>query len=114
VHGLTTIRQACAPEGGLDRAPPSLYVEGAHISGAGGPRGAHPRCHVRPPDWDEFRRFQEAAGGRIRLMTLAPEREGSLPFIERLTASGVVVALGHTAASPATVQDAIRAGARLS
>jgi N-acetylglucosamine-6-phosphate deacetylase len=69
---------------------------------------------VRPPDWDEFRRFQEAAGGHIRLVTLAPEHDGALPFIERLVASGVVVALGHTAASGQRIREAVAAGARLS
>ncbi|MBV9849008.1 MAG: amidohydrolase family protein, partial [Armatimonadetes bacterium] len=76
--------------------------------------GAHPLEYVRDPDWDEFRCFQEAAGGRIKLCTLAPEREGALPFIERLAESGVVAALGHTAASPETIRDAVRAGARVS
>jgi N-acetylglucosamine-6-phosphate deacetylase len=47
-------------------------------------------------------------------VTLAPEVEGALPFIERLTDSGVVVALGHTAATGPAIRDAIRAGARLS
>ena len=37
-----------------------------------------------------------------------------MPFIEKLTASGVVVALGHTAASGPRIRDAVRAGARLS
>ncbi len=72
------------------------------------------RRHVRPPDWDEFRRFQEASGGRIRLATLAPEHDGALPFIEKLAASGVVAAIGHTLASGARLRDAVRAGARLS
>ncbi|HYT87243.1 MAG TPA: N-acetylglucosamine-6-phosphate deacetylase, partial [Gemmataceae bacterium] len=75
---------------------------------------AHARRHVRSPDWDEFRRLQDAAGGRIRLVTLAPEQEGALDFIERLVASGVVVSLGHTAASGACIRAAVAAGARLS
>src|SRR5208283_1690503 len=57
---------------------------------------------------------QDAAGGRIRLVTLAPEHEGALRFIEQLAGSGVVVALGHTAASGTRIRDAIAAGARLS
>jgi N-acetylglucosamine-6-phosphate deacetylase len=91
-----------------------MHLEGPYISPEDGPRGAHARQHVRPPDWDEFRRLQDAAGGGIRLVTLAPEHDGALPFIERLTASGVVVALGHTAAAGPRIRDAIRAGARLS
>jgi N-acetylglucosamine-6-phosphate deacetylase len=47
-------------------------------------------------------------------VTLAPEHDGALPFIERLAASGVVVALGHTAADGRRLRDAVKAGARLS
>jgi N-acetylglucosamine-6-phosphate deacetylase len=113
-HGMTTLRQACAADPDLARAILAIHLEGPYISPEDGPRGAHPRQHVRPPDWDEFRRLQEAADGRIRLVTLAPEHEGSLLFIERLTAAGVVVALGHTAASGSRIRDACTAGARLS
>lgn len=113
-HGLATIRRAreTCPE--VAAAVPAIHLEGPYISPEDGPRGAHPRQHVRPPDWDEFRRLQEAAGGLVRLVTLAPEQEGALRFIERLVAAGVVAALGHTAASGARIREAIAAGARLS
>jgi N-acetylglucosamine-6-phosphate deacetylase len=113
-HGFATLRRACETDPDVARAVPALHLEGPYISPEDGPRGAHPRRHVRPPDWDEFRRLQEAAGGRIRLVTLAPEHDGAIRFIERLTAGGVVVALGHTAASGAVIRDALKAGARLS
>lgn len=95
-------------------AVPGFHLEGPYMSHEDGPRGAHPLEHVRDPDWEEFQRFQEAAEGRIRLCTLAPERPGALQFIEKLTLSGVVVALGHTAAVPEIIRDAVLAGARLS
>src|SRR5579884_1149191 len=114
LHSFATIHRACTADADLARAVPGLHLEGPYISAEEGPRGAHPPGHVRPPDWDEFRRFQDAAGGRIRLVTLAPELDGALPFIEKLTASGVVVALGHTAAPSACIRAAIAAGARLS
>ncbi len=113
-HGMSTLRQACETDRTVARAVPGLHLEGPYISPEDGPRGAHARRHVRPPDWDEFCRLQEAAGGRIRLVTLAPEHEGALPFIERLVGAGVVVALGHTAASGARIRAAVAAGARLS
>jgi N-acetylglucosamine-6-phosphate deacetylase len=113
-HGLATIRQACETDPEVAHAVPAIHLEGPYISAEDGPRGAHPRQHVRPPDWDEFRRLQEAAGGRIRLVTLAPEHDGALRFIERLVASAVVVSLGHTAASGARIREAVAAGARLS
>jgi N-acetylglucosamine-6-phosphate deacetylase len=114
LHCFSTLRRACESDAGLARAIPALHLEGPYISPEDGPRGAHPLRHVRPPDWDEFRRFQDAAGGRIRLVTLAPEQDGALLFIEKLVASNVVVALGHTAATPACIRAAIAAGARMS
>jgi N-acetylglucosamine-6-phosphate deacetylase len=114
LHGFSTLCRACEADADLAHAIPALHLEGPYISPEDGPRGAHPLRHVRPPDWDEFHRFQDAAGGRIRLITLAPEHDGALPFIEKLVASGVVVALGHTAATPACIRSAIAAGTRLS
>jgi N-acetylglucosamine-6-phosphate deacetylase len=112
-HGFTTLCRACEQDAEVARSVPGFHLEGPYISPEDGPRGAHPRQHVRPPDRDEFQRLQDAAGGRIILTTLAPEQEGALVFIEWLTARGVVVALGHTGATPANIRDAIRAGARL-
>jgi N-acetylglucosamine-6-phosphate deacetylase len=69
---------------------------------------------VRPPDLDEFRRWQEATGGRIRVVTLAPEWPDAPHYIERIVAEGVVAAIGHTAAAAAQIADAVSAGATLS
>jgi N-acetylglucosamine-6-phosphate deacetylase len=113
-HGFTTLRTACESDKDLGRAIVGFHLEGPYISPDDGPRGAHPKQHVRAPDWDEFERWQEAAGGRIRLVTLAPEATGALPFIKRLVKAGIVVALGHTGASGECIRAAIAAGARLS
>jgi N-acetylglucosamine-6-phosphate deacetylase len=113
-HGMSVLRRACEADPALAEAMPAFHLEGPSVSPEDGPRGAHPRQHVRPPDWDEFRRLQEAAGGRIRLVTLAPEWDGALGFIERLVSAGVVAALGHTAANGTRIRDAVAAGARLS
>jgi N-acetylglucosamine-6-phosphate deacetylase len=98
----------------LAHATPAIHLEGPWLSPEDGPRGAHLREHIRPPDWDEFCRLQEAAGGKIRLVTLAPEHEGALQVIEQLVKSNVVVALGHTAATSLRIREAIKAGAKLS
>ncbi len=91
-----------------------IHLEGPYISAEDGPRGAHPLEHVRDPDWNEFQQWQDIAEGKISLVTLAPEKEGAVPFIEKLVADGIVVALGHTNASASNIQAAIDAGARLS
>ena len=91
-----------------------IHLEGPFISPEDGPRGAHDRAYVRHPDYGEFREWQDAAGGMIRMLTLAPEWDGALDFIERVAADGVIVAIGHTAASPKRIHDAVGAGARVS
>jgi N-acetylglucosamine-6-phosphate deacetylase len=96
------------------RSIAGFHVEGPFLSPEDGPRGAHPREHIRPPDRDEFQRLQEAAGGGIRLLTLAPETSGALDLIEFAARQGVVVSLGHTGATPEQIRDAIRAGATMS
>jgi N-acetylglucosamine-6-phosphate deacetylase len=112
-HGFATLARVCNCDPALARIIPAFHLEGPYIAAEDGPRGAHPKPHVRPPDWDEFCRWQDAAGGRIRIVTLAPELPGAFAFIEKLTAAGVVVSIGHTAASPEQIRDAVKAGTRL-
>jgi N-acetylglucosamine-6-phosphate deacetylase len=90
-----------------------IHMEGPYISPDEGARGAHPREHVAKASVDDFRRRQDAAVGRIRLVTLAPEVPGALLLIEHLVETGVRVAIGHTIAAPEQIGDAIRAGASL-
>lgn len=99
-----------------DLAPSILgfHLEGPYLSKEDGPRGAHPLAHCRPPDWDEFLRLQEASGGRVKIVTLAPELPGAIDFIRLATASGVRVAIGHTSASRDDILAAVEAGASLS
>ncbi|MCX7010140.1 MAG: hypothetical protein NTY53_23365, partial [Kiritimatiellaeota bacterium] len=91
-----------------------FHMEGPYISPEDGPRGTHPRAHVCAASLDDFRRRQDAAGGTIRLVTLAPEVAGALALTEFLAAQNILVAIGHSAATPAQIRDAVHAGARLS
>lgn len=99
------------PEG---RAMEGFHVEGPHITPEDGPRGAHPRQWVRPPDLDEFKRWQDATDGDVRLVTLSPEWPGALEYIEALAGEGIVVSIGHTKATAAQIEDAVTAGATMS
>src|SRR5438477_646877 len=99
LHAFATLAAACAQDRRLGEALPWFHLEGPYISPEDGPRGAHPQEFVRPPDPDEFRLLQDAAEGRIGIVTFAPELPGAIAFIETLVASGVVAAIGHTAAS---------------
>jgi N-acetylglucosamine-6-phosphate deacetylase len=92
----------------------AFHLEGPYISPEDGPRGAHPARWVRPPDLEEFRRFQGDARGNIRLVTLSPEWPQAPRFIEAIVQQGVVASIGHTRASSEQISDAVSAGATLS
>jgi N-acetylglucosamine-6-phosphate deacetylase len=113
---LGALRNLAAARETLEEGPAmeAFHVEGPHISPEDGPRGAHPRRWVRPPDLNEYKRWQEAAGGQVRLVTLSPEWPEAFPYIEALSRDGVVLSIGHTKATPEQIQDAVSAGATLS
>jgi len=89
------------------------HLEGPFLSPEEGYRGAHPGEYMRAPDLPAFARLQEAAGGNIRLITVAPEWPGSAQFIAEVAGQGVVVSLGHTNAGEDRIDEAIRAGATM-
>ncbi len=96
------------------KAIAGYHIEGPHISPEDGPRGAHPREYVRPPDVEEFKRWQEAAGGKIRLVTISPEWPDAPAYIQYLVNSGIVASIGHTKATSDQISAAVDAGATLS
>lgn len=100
-------------DGHFAQTVPCYHLEGPYLS-PGGARGAHNPNLMRPPRWDEFVTLQEAAGGNIAIVTLAPELEGSYDFIRRACAAGLIVAIGHTDATPEQIHRAVEGGARLS
>lgn len=102
-----------AEDRGVREMIPGYHLEGPYLSPVAGYCGAHRPEVMKAPEIDEFRRLQEAAGGRIRLVTLAPEWAGSAEFIGFLREQGVKVALGHTCAEMKHIDDAIAAGAEL-
>jgi N-acetylglucosamine-6-phosphate deacetylase len=114
LHGLRTIAQARVEDVLAARMIAGVHIEGPHLSPNDGPRGAHPREHIRPPDLAEFHRWQEASGGLVRLVTLSPHFEEAPAYAAALTQQGTRVAIGHTDASPDQIRAVIDAGACLS
>ncbi|WP_309397724.1 N-acetylglucosamine-6-phosphate deacetylase [Cerasicoccus maritimus] len=88
-----------------------IHLEGPFISELDGYRGAHPLHAVLDPTPALLSKFLKSAGGLLRLVTLAPERQGGIDVIRELTDMGVSVALGHTDASERDIDLAIKAGA---
>ena len=112
--GFAAIRQACEEHPWLDHVVAGCHLEGPYLSAEDGPRGAHPKVHIRPADWREFCELQKASGNRIRLVTIAPEVQHAIDFIRRAVETGVRVSIGHTAASTEQIHAAAGAGATLS
>lgn len=113
-HGFRTLQRATEEDPLVDVTVAGYHLEGPYISAEDGPRGAHPLQHVRDADIAEFDRLQAAAGGRIRLLTLAAESPGAPELIRHCRESGVVVSLGHMAAASEQIAAAVEAGAQLS
>jgi len=113
-HSLATIARAICEIPDVRQRVGGIHLEGPYISPEDGPRGAHPRRHVRAANWTEFCRLQEAAEGFIRLVTLSPEYDEAIEFTQRAAAERLVVAIGHTRANSDQIRAAVDAGATLS
>lgn len=90
-----------------------FHLEGPYISPLAGFRGAHLEKYIKKPNWTEFQEIQEAAENGIKLITVAPEIDGAIPFIRKCVESGVIVSLGHHNGSAEEIQRAVDAGAKM-
>ncbi len=86
-----------------------IHLEGPFLSTIRA--GAQPVEYMTEPSTEIFNKWQEISGNRIKLVTLAPELENGLAFIEEVTKGGVVASLGHTDATSDVVRSAVEAGA---
>jgi len=89
-----------------------IHVEGPFFTPES--RGAHPLEHLRTPDADLVRTWQDWADGHIRLLTMAPELEGAEDAIRAATELDICVSLGHHLGSVEAITRAVDAGARAS
>jgi N-acetylglucosamine-6-phosphate deacetylase len=87
-----------------------IYLEGPFL--APSRRGSHPENFLMKPSIELLEKWQKAADGLIKLITIAPELPGALEFISRASEMGVITALGHSAADWKTTEMAVEAGAR--
>jgi N-acetylglucosamine-6-phosphate deacetylase len=90
--------------------PLGIHLEGPFLSHAR--RGVHPPEYLLAPTLPLFEQFWQAARGRIRMMTIAPELEGAPEVIAEAARRGVCVSLGHSDADFSASERGIAAGAR--
>ena len=111
---IEVLEESLATVAALAAEDPLLL--GAHLEGpflAPSRRGAHDPSALIPPDDESISRLLDAADGTLRQITLAPELPGAAAAIERFTAAGVVVGVGHTATDAEGARAAFDRGATL-
>ncbi|MCA9860476.1 MAG: N-acetylglucosamine-6-phosphate deacetylase, partial [Thermomicrobiales bacterium] len=86
-----------------------LHLEGPFL--APGKKGAHSLKAIEAADDALFAKLISEPA--VRLVTLAPERPGSLERIVELVERGVLVSLGHTEATYEEFETAVDTGARM-
>src|SRR5208282_2554713 len=113
LEGLGKAVQCAESNGRSDppRARPlGIHLEGPFLSHAR--RGVHPSLYLQLPSEDLFNQMWDAAAGRIRVLTMAPELDGALELISNVSRRGVCVSIGHSNATLPQALAAIQAGAR--
>lgn len=86
-----------------------VHLEGPFISKDFA--GAQPYEYIATPNVEVFKRYQDASGDNIRLVSLAPEEEGSSELIKYLKENNIVASIGHSNSKYADVEKAVKAGA---
>jgi N-acetylglucosamine-6-phosphate deacetylase len=94
---------------GSSAQPLGIHLEGPFLSHA--KRGVHPSEYLLEPSIATFDRMFEAAEGRVRLMTLAPELPRAAELAAHAAQRGVRVSVGHSNATAAETRSAFAAGA---
>lgn len=110
-HTLWCIEQAVAA---MEDDPQGARLLGIHLEGpflCRDYKGAMPEQMLRKADPELFLKYQKAAGGRIRYVTVSPEVEGVPELIPVIRKTGAAVAIGHSGADYDTAMECIRAGA---
>ncbi|NOY08777.1 MAG: amidohydrolase family protein [Spirochaetes bacterium] len=98
LKSLTSSMEACdVPERVM-----GIYIEGPFISEQ--KRGGIHNDKIMPVDPSLLKKIYELSGGRLRMMTIAPEIPGALKLIGDLNRYGIIPALGHSNASLAELK----------
>lgn len=77
-------------------------------------RGVHEKRFIRPIDSHDIEKYRRTSPEiPIRIVTVAPEREGAMTLIRDLADRGIIAAAGHTNATYDLMLEAIGSGVKL-
>ena len=109
------LRAVKAVKTAMEKGTDGAEVLGAHLEGPYinlEKHGAHNTNYVRFPSIDEFEEIWESSNRAVKIVTLAPELEGSEMLIQKLRELGIVASIGHSNATYIQAVDAIKHGVR--
>lgn len=95
------------------RSPGQAEILGIHLEGpfiSSEKAGAQPEKHIILPDLSLFKEWQKLAKNRIKLVTLAAEKDESHQLISYLMEHGIIASIGHSNATYQQTEEAIQSG----
>lgn len=100
--------------GAIERETDGAQIMGIHLEGTflcNSYKGAMPEHLLRKASIPLFEKYQKAAGGRVKYITVSPEVEGVPELIRGIHGLGAVIAIGHSGANYETAMECIQNGA---
>jgi N-acetylglucosamine-6-phosphate deacetylase len=88
-----------------------IHLEGPYLSVE--KKGAQPKAHIHNGNLDEINEFITISNNHIKVITIAPELNGSIEIIKRIREKDIYVSLGHSNAKYEEAETAIKAGASI-
>ena len=107
---IRNIVAACEVDPMIQQVIAGIHVEGPFINPADGYIGAHPKTDTLPADVDAMKSIEEAAGGLLKMVTLAPEVDFQCQLTRYLVGQGITVSAGHCNPDSTTLNACIDAG----
>ena len=108
---LESMKRVCRVVKTAKNSVPSLigiHLEGPYINKIY--KGAQNEAFIREPSIDELHELIKESDSNIRLITIAPENNGSMEFIKEARRNNVVISAGHSNATFDDIERAIDAG----
>lgn len=91
---VNEVAQRIKESGLLQKTIPGIYVEGPFINQE--KKGGISPDHIRRPDLDLLKQIIRDTQGLLKLMTIAPEKEGARQLFDYLNANGIIPCFGHS------------------
>ncbi|HMA99710.1 MAG TPA: hypothetical protein VKS21_01875 [Spirochaetota bacterium] len=100
-------------EQGLQKHIPGIHLEGPFISPRPGACGAHNKKYIRKPSASLLKQLWSLARGRIKMITIAAEKDKNGKLTAFARRKNIIVSLGHQLAQKKELQQAAARGARV-